>query len=169
MLRASLIAALLALTVAAQAETITAKVRHMCCGACKSAASAGLKDVAWASNVAIDADVVTVTVKDGEKADLVGLMDKLSKSGFPAIEITTDKPVTLTLAHLCCAGCANDLKAKVAEIRSDVLDKDKVVVDAGAKTVTLQPIAGKQLNIATLIRTIEARTGFTPSKAIVAK
>src|SRR5262245_29482480 len=111
---------LAAVTAIAGADSVTVTVGHMCCGACKGAATAGVKTVAWADTVAIDGTVVTVTSKSGMKVDLISLTDALNKCGFPATEITTSGPVTFTLAHLCCAGCANDLKSKIANIRSQV-------------------------------------------------
>jgi copper chaperone CopZ len=147
------------------AESIKATVGHMCCGACKNAASTGVKTLDWVDTVAIDGDVVTVTAKADQKADLVSLSAALRKSGFPAREVTTSGPVTFTVAHLCCPGCVNDLKTKLGNIQTMrlALDKDKIVVDATAKTVTLQPTAGQSFNVVALLAQME-RAGFSPSK-----
>jgi copper chaperone CopZ len=150
----------------ATADSVKVTVGHMCCGACKAAATAGVKNVAWADTVAIEGTVVTVTAKSGMKVDLVSLSDALNKCGFPAMEITTASPVTLTLAHLCCGGCVNDLKAKVANIRSQVLDKENVKVDQAAKTVTFQPLAGKELNVVSLLTQLQ-RQGFSASACTI--
>src|SRR6185369_14220561 len=117
-------------------------VGHMCCGSCKTAATAGLKTVPWADSVTIDGTVATVVAKADQKVDVIALRDALAKAGFPAKEIMVSGPVTLTVAHMCCAGCANELKAGMAQVRSAILDKDRVTVDQAAKTVTVQPMAG---------------------------
>src|SRR2546423_10639844 len=119
-------AMLLAASAALGGDSVKVSVGHMCCGGCKAAATAGIKTVAWADDVAIDGTTCTVTAKSGEKCDVVSLRDALAKCGFPAKEIMVSGPVTLNVAHLCCAGCANDLKAKLGAVRSDVLDKDKI-------------------------------------------
>ena len=168
MKKLALVAAfLLGTTSAFAAESIKAKVGHMCCGACKNAASKSVQAVTWVDNVAIDNDVVTITAKADQKVDLVAVVDALRKSGFPAKEIMVSGPVTMTAAHLCCPGCVNDAKTKISEVRSDVLDKDKVVIDATAKTITVQPKAGMSMNIVAIINQME-RAGFSASKATVA-
>jgi len=148
------------------AETIKAKVGHMCCGACKAGATAGVKKLDWVDAIAIDADTITVTAKGDQPVDLIGLMDALNKAGFPANEILVSQPIKLNVSHLCCASCTADLKAKLAELRSMVLDKDKTVIDQGAKTVVLAPVAGKSLNVVPLLHQME-RAGFGASKGIV--
>lgn len=146
------------------AETIKATVGHMCCGNCKAAATAGVKKLDWVNEVAIDGTVMSVTAKDGQKVDLIALCDSLNKSGFPASEVLISGPVTFTVGHLCCAGCVNDLKAKIAEVRSDKLDKDSIKIDQATKTVVLQPKAGQTLNLIALMHQME-RTGFSATKA----
>ena len=159
---------LLATTSAFAAETVKATVGHMCCGGCKSTATKGVQAVAWVDNVAIDDDKnITVTATVDQKVDLVSLMDALNKAGFPARDIEASGPVTLSVAHLCCGSCVNDLKTKLGEVRSQVLDKDKIVVDQNAKTVTLQPVAGKTMNIVPLLRQM-ANAGFGASKCTMA-
>src|SRR5437016_3000921 len=123
-------AMLFAASAALAADSVKVAVGHMCCGGCKAAATAGIKTVSWADDVAIDGTTCTVTAKAGEKCDVVSLRDALSKCGFPAKEIMVTGPVTVNVAHMCCGGCAADLKAKLGEVRSTVLDKDKIVVDA---------------------------------------
>jgi len=157
----------LAASSAFAAETIKASVGHMCCGACKAGATKGLQSVAWIDGITIDNDVVTVTAKGDQKADLVSLTDALNKAGFPAREIMVSGPVTMNVAHLCCAGCVNDLKTKLVPNQRLAFDKDKLVVDAAAKTVTVQPEAGKTMNIVALMR-VMANAGFAASKATVA-
>ena len=157
---------LAAASVMSSADSVKVTVGHMCCGACKASATAGVKSVAWADTIAIDGTVVTVAAKSGMKVDLISLTDALNKCGFPATEITTSGPVTLTLAHLCCAGCANDLKGKIANIRSQVLDKDNVKVDQAAKTITFQPLAGKELNIVPLLSQLQ-RQGFSATACTI--
>jgi Heavy-metal-associated domain. len=159
---------LLAASSAFAAETVKATVGHMCCGGCKATATKGVQSVAWVDSVAIDdGGVVTVTAKADQKADLIALTDALNKSGFPARDIQVSGPVTLSVAHLCCGGCANDLKTKLAAVRSEILDKDKIVVDQSAKTVTLQPVAGKSMNIVPILRQM-ANAGFAASKCSMA-
>lgn len=151
------------------ADTVKMSVRHMCCGGCKSSAAAPIKALPWVADVAIAETTITVTAKEGMKPELVSLMQAGLKGGFPAREINTGGAVTLTMAHLCCPSCVNDMKAKIAEIRSMVLDKDSVTIDAEAKTVTLKPQAGKVLNVAALLRQVENVTGFSASKCILAE
>jgi copper chaperone CopZ len=159
-------ALMLGTTTAFAAESLKATVGHMCCGGCKAAATAPVKALDWVDTVAIDGDVVTVTAKADQKVDLVALTNALNKGGFPAREIMVSGPVTFTAAHLCCAGCVNDLKTKMAAVRSELLDKEKIVIDGTAKTITLQPVAGKSMNIVPIISQM-ARAGFSASKATV--
>jgi copper chaperone CopZ len=149
------------------ADSVKVTVGHMCCGSCKAAATAGIKTVPFADSVTIDGTVATVTAKPDQKVDLIALRDAMSKSGFPAKEIMVSGPVTLSVAHMCCAGCANDLKAAMAQVRSNVLDKDKVMVDQAAKTLTIQPIAGMSMNIIPVLRQMES-AGYGASKATMA-
>lgn len=160
-------ALLLATSTAFAAESIKATVRHMCCGACKAAATEGLKRLEWADNIAIDGTTITVTAKADQKPDVVGFIEALDKSGFPPREIAATGPVTLTITHLCCGGCVADLKAQLGEIRSQVLDKQNIKIDAEAKTVTLQPLAGQTLNLVAMLNQLK-RTGFSASKGTMA-
>jgi copper chaperone CopZ len=148
------------------AETIKATVGHMCCGGCKAAATAGVKKLDWVDAVAIDGTAVTITAKGDQKVDVVALRDALSKSGFPAAEILVSGPVTMTVGHLCCPMCTNDMKTKLAEVRSQVLDKDNIKIDQASKTVVLQPLAGKQLNLVSLLNQMD-RAGFSAVKCTV--
>lgn len=159
-------ALLLTTSSAFAAESVKATVGHMCCGACKAAATAGVKKLDWVDNVAIDGTAVTITAKGDQKVDVVALRDALRQSGFPASEILVSGPVTMTVGHLCCAGCTNDLKAKLGELRSQVVDKDNIKIDQATKTVTLQPLAGKQLNVIALLGQMD-RTGFSATKCTV--
>ncbi len=152
---------------AALADSVKATVGHMCCGGCKAAAMNGMKAVAWADNTAIDGTTLTVTAKAGQKVEIVSLVDALSKAGFPASEIVASGPVTFTVAHLCCGNCVSDLKSKLANVRSMVLDKDNIKIDQATKTVTLQPVAGKQLNVVQLLNQFQ-RTGFSASACTMA-
>ena len=167
MTKALLAAAMvLAGSAALAADSVKVTVGHMCCGACKGSATAGAKNAAWVDSVAIDGTTVTVTAKEGQKVDIVTLMDAMQKSGFPAREISASGPVTLTLAHLCCGGCVNDLKTKVGELRSQTLDKGNVKIDQASKTITLQPAAGQKLNVAAIVRQL-ATAGFAPSSGTI--
>lgn len=149
------------------AETLKVTVGHMCCGACKTAATSGLKKLDWlAEGTAIDGTTITVTAKAGQAIDLIALTDALRTGGFPAKEINISSPVTLTVTHLCCASCTSALKANLAEIKSKVLDKDKIKIDANAKTVTLQPVAGSSLNMVAVLRQLEG-AGVSATKAVV--
>ncbi len=159
-------AMLLLATTAFAAETVKVTVGHLCCGSCKAAATTGLKTVPWADSVTIEGTVATVVAKGDQKVDVVSLRDALAKAGFPAKEIMVSGPVTLTVAHMCCAGCANDLKAKMAESRSKILDKDNVKIDQAAKTITIQPMAGQSMNIIPLLHQME-NAGFSASKCTI--
>jgi len=160
-------ALMLVASAAFAAESVKTTVGHMCCGACKASATAGVKKLDWVDGVAIDGTTVTITAKVDQKVDLVGLLDALNKAGFPASELNVTGPVTLSVAHLCCAGCVNDLKAKLADVRSNKLDKQNIKIDQAAKTVTLQPVAGETLNLVPLLHQME-RTGFAASKGTLA-
>lgn len=159
-------ALLLVASTAHAAETIKATVGHMCCGGCKAAATAGLKSLAWAENITIEDTTVTVTAKEGQQADAISLMEALSKAGFPAASIMTSEPITLTINHLCCGGCVNDLKTKLADFNSRLLDKEKVKIDQAAKTVTLQPVAGQSMNVVAVLNQLQRR-GFSASKCVM--
>jgi hypothetical protein len=158
---------LLGTTSAFAADTLKAAVGHMCCGGCKAAAAAPVKALSFVENVAIENDVVTITAKGDQKIDLIAVTDALRKSGFPAKDIQVSGPVTLTAAHLCCPGCVADLKTKSAAIRSNLIDKDKIAIDGTAKTITVQPMAGKTMNIVTIITQLE-RAGFSAAKGTIA-
>lgn len=149
-----------------RAEEVKATVGHMCCAGCQAAATAGLKKLEWVENVTIDGKTVSVSAKAGQKADYAGIIDALTKSGFPPAELTVNKPIVLTVAHLCCAGCVNDLKAKLPDLRNPALDKASVKVDEAAKTVTMAPLAGQALNLVALLREFERRTGCSASKVV---
>lgn len=148
------------------ADSVKVTVGHMCCGSCKAAATAGMKTLPFADTITIDGTVATVVAKADQKVDVIALRDALVKAGFPAKEIMVSGPVTLTLAHLCCAGCANELKAGMAQVRSALLDKDKVVVDQAAKTVTIQPMAGMSMNLVPLLRQME-NAGYAACKGTI--
>ncbi len=150
----------------ALAESVKVTVGHMCCGGCKAAATAGLKSVAWSDNVTIEDKVITVNAKAGMKTDVISLMDALNRAGFPASEINTTAPVTLTVAHLCCGACVGDLKTKIAALRGNTLDKDNVKIDQAAKTLTIQPAAGMTLNVVPIISQLN-RQGFSFTSATV--
>lgn len=161
------IAALIPAVSAVAADSVKVTVGHMCCGSCKAAATAGIKTVPFADSVTIDGTVATVTAKPDQKVDLVALRDALAKAGFPAKEIMVSGPVTLTVAHMCCAGCANDLKTSMGQVRSNLLDKERITVDPAAKTLTIQPVAGMSMNIIPILRQME-NAGFSASKATMA-
>jgi copper chaperone CopZ len=148
------------------ADSVKVTVGHMCCGSCKTAATAGIKTLPFADTVTIDGAVATVTAKADQKVDVIALRDALSKAGFPAKEIMVSGPVTLTVAHMCCAGCANDLKAGMAQVRSARLDKDKVAVDQAAKTITVQPLAGMTMNLIPILHQME-NAGYAASKGTI--
>ncbi len=160
--RTLLVFCILALAAPAHADSLKLTVGHMCCGGCRAAATAGVKTVAWADNVAIDGDAITVTAKAGQKIELVSLMDALNKAGFPAMEIQASGPVTLTMGHLCCGSCAADLKTKLGAVRSQVLDRDNVKIDVAAKTLTIQPMSGQTMNLVPILQQLQ-RDGFSAS------
>jgi len=138
----------------------------MCCGGCKAAATAGLKSLAWAENITIEDTTITVTAKEGQQADAISLMEALNKAGFPAMSIMTSGPITLTINHLCCGACVNDLKAKLADFNSRQLDKESIKVDQATKTVTLRPVAGQSMNVVAILNQLQRR-GFSASKCIM--
>ena len=149
------------------AETVKVTVGHLCCGGCKSAATAGLKNISWIdSSAAEGSDTIVVNAKADQKIEIISLVEALNKAGFPARQINVSGPVTMNIAHLCCGGCVNDLKTKIAAIRSEVLDKQNVKIDATAKTLTLQPVAGKMLNVASILRSLQNQ-GFYPSAVTI--
>ena len=149
------------------AESVKVTVGHLCCGGCKNAASAGLKNIAWIDTSTTEgSDTIVVNAKSDMKVELVSLIDALNKAGFPARQINVAGPVTMTIAHLCCGGCVNDLKTKIGNVRSEVLDKTNVKIDQAAKTLTLQPVAGKELNVASLVRSLQNQ-GFYPASITV--
>src|SRR5436190_47100 len=75
--------------------------------------------------------------------------------------------IKATVGHMCCGGCVADLKTNMAAIRSQVLDKDNIKVDQATKTVIVQPVAGKELNLVALLRQLQS-TGFAASSCTVA-
>ena len=160
-------ALLLVSSTALAAESVKVTVGHLCCGGCKSAATAGLKNVAWIDTSTTEgSDTIVVNAKSDQKVELISLVEALNKAGFPARQINVAGPVTMTIAHLCCGGCVSDLKTKIGNVRSEVLDKANVKIDQAAKTLTLQPVTGKELNVASLIRQLQGQ-GFYPSSITV--
>jgi len=141
-------------------DSVKATVGHMCCGGCKSAAIAGAKSIPWADDAVVDGTVMTVTAKEGARVELISLVEAMNKAGFPAREILAEGPVTLTIAHLCCPACANDLKTAVSNLRGQVIDKDNAKVDAAAKTLTIGPVAGRKMNVVALLSQL-GRAGFS--------
>jgi copper chaperone CopZ len=161
------IALLLVSAAAFAAEPLKVTVGHLCCGGCKTAATAGLKSVSWIDTSTTEgSDTIVVTPKKDQKVDLISLVEALNKSGFPARQINVSTPVVMSIAHLCCGGCVNDLKTKIGNVNSEVLDKANVKVDATAKTLTLQPVAGKMLNVASILRSLQNQ-GFYPSSVSI--
>src|SRR5262249_29629826 len=120
---------------------VTVGVGHMCCGACKAAATAGLAKVA--SDVSVDGKNITMTLKDG---NLAPALDALRKSGFPANQVMVGgKPATLTVGHLCCGGCKSGLTAALKNAKIEELDTDAIKV--GEDNVMVQAKAGKSLDL----------------------
>lgn len=148
------------------AETIKATVGHMCCGSCKASATAGVKTLDWVNDVAIDGTTMTVTAKDGQRVDVAALLDALRKTGFPANEVMVSGPVTMTVGHMCCQGCVNDLKGKLGEIKSNRLDKANVRIDLPSKTVVLAPVAGQTMNLIPILHQMDD-AGFAAVKCTI--
>jgi len=164
---AATIAGLLAASSAFAAESVKATVGHMCCGSCKTSAMSGVKKLGWVADVSIDGTVLTVTAKDGQQADIAGLMDSLHACGFPAKEIRVSGPVTITVSHLCCGGCVADLKAAIANLRgnNNLVDKDTVKIDQASRTVVIKP-AGADMNIVPILHQIDI-AGFSAEKCTI--
>src|SRR5579862_5810232 len=79
---------------AALADTkLTVGVGHMCCGSCKTGATAGLNKVA--GDILIDGNTITMTAKGD---DIVPVLNALRKCGFPANKIEAGSaPVTVAI------------------------------------------------------------------------
>lgn len=155
-------AALLLSVTSALAETkLTVGVGHMCCGSCKKSATEGLSKVA--TNVAIDGKNITMTLNED---NLVPTLNALRRSGFPATSIMAGNgPATMTIGHLCCAGCKNDLKKTLAESKIENLDVDAITVDED--NVIVKAKAGKSLDLAPVLAAM-TKGGFSATKITVA-
>ncbi|MGC8668980.1 MAG: heavy-metal-associated domain-containing protein [Chthonomonadales bacterium] len=151
----------------AEADSVAVKVGHMCCGKCQAAASAGAKSAPWVEGVSIQGTTVTVSPKAGEQVELVSLMQGMRKAGFPPAEVTVSGPITVAVAHMCCGGCASDLKAKLSQSKIPGLDTASIATDVSNRTVAVKPLAGHTLNAVAVLREIEA-AGFGPQSCVIA-
>src|SRR5579871_3361851 len=116
---------LAAMALAAHADTkITVGVGHMCCGNCKTSATAALQKVA--SDVSIDGNDITMTLKGD---DVFTAIHTLDKAGFPANHYNVgSSTVTIAVAHLCCGKCNAGLKSALTDANLDALDTDSMKI-----------------------------------------
>jgi copper chaperone CopZ len=126
-----------------------------------------VKQLAWVESASAEGANLTVVSKSGQSADVVSLLTTLRKAGFPAMELIVTGPLTITMPHLCCPSCTNDLKAKLEGLRSMALDKENIKIDQAARTVTLQPRAGGRLNLVQVLTQLE-RAGWSAEKITIA-
>ncbi|MHB9131437.1 MAG: cation transporter [Armatimonadota bacterium] len=148
-------ALLAAVSTSFAATTITATVGHMCCGGCRNAATTGVKKLDWVDAVTINGTAVTVTAKAGQQVEVISLRDALNKAGFPANEMLVSEPVTLEIAHLCCGGCADAVKTALGKVTDANFDKGSITVDMKTKTAVVRPLAGKNMNLITILQQME--------------
>ena len=153
-------------TCLASADPILVKVGHICCGKCEAAASAGAKSASWVDNVSIQGTTVTVSPKAGENVELVSLIQGMRKAGFPPSEIMVSSPITVVVGHMCCGGCAADLKGKLSQSKVPGLDTGAIATDVAARSISLKPLAGRTLNVVAVLRDIEA-AGFGPQTCVI--
>jgi copper chaperone CopZ len=167
-MKALLLAACLLMSLVAwSAETVTVVVGHQCCGGCANALIAGAKKTAWVDAVAINGTTAAITAKADQPVEFISLFDAMTKAGFPPNDVQVSAPVTLSIAHLCCGGCVNALKAALTGSIAANLDTKNVTIDATAHTATMQPIAGQRVNLAQVLRDMQ-RGGFAATKAVFA-
>jgi hypothetical protein len=153
--------ALICMTAVAETK-VTVGVGHMCCGSCKTAATAAVAKVA--TDVSIETTNVKMTVKGD---DLMPAMDALRKGGFPVTKIDMDgaTSATVKVAHVCCGKCVQGLQTALTGAKLEDLDTDGMKVaqaDGGTGTVTFKAKAGKTMNLMTVLAAME-KGGFTPT------
>lgn len=163
----AIIAGMVLAASASFADPVLVKVGHMCCGKCQAAASAGAKSVAWVESVSIQGTTVAVSPKAGEQVELVSLIQGMRKTGMSPTEVTVSAPVTVVVGHMCCGGCAADLKSKLSQSKIPGLDTDAISTEVANRSVTLKPTAGHTLNVVAVLREIEA-AGFAPQSCTLA-
>ncbi|MHB0936994.1 MAG: hypothetical protein ACYDCO_15435 [Armatimonadota bacterium] len=159
-------AACLLMVSAFAAESVKVTVGHVCCGGCANALVDGAKKAAWVEKVTVDGTTATVTAKAGQHIELVSLFDGMTKAGMPPKEVLISGPVTLTIGHLCCGGCANALKAALAGVDVPNFDKAGVKVDLATKTATIKPVDGKSVNLIPVLTQME-KGGFSATKIVL--
>ncbi len=151
MLTSTMLAACLVVFAAArlQAETVTVKKSHICCGACVKAVNTTLGKVDGVSKSNADQNSKTITFEATDEAAAKKGIEALAKAGFhgtatygdkaidfPKVDAkegaTADK-ITFTGVHLCCGNCVKGAK----EALQDVKNVKVIDVDQKTKTVTL--------------------------------
>ena len=160
MLAAGLLAALVltACVSGARADTqVTVGVGHMCCPSCQKSAKASLTAVA--SNVAIDGNDITMTLKE---ADLLPALDALRKGGFPANHLSIgSSAATIAVAHLCCGKCNTGLQKAMTEAKLEALDTDGMKIGDGA--IVVKSKDGMKLDLIPVLAAME-KGGFSATK-----
>jgi copper chaperone CopZ len=164
-LLASAVLALGLATPSLAAPTVKATVGHMCCGSCERSVKTTASAVAWVADAQTDraGKTVTVSPKAGMEVDAITLLDSLRTSGFPAtqLELTGGQTLKMDAGHVCCAGCANGLKAALAKV-SWIQSADVKV--NGPAMLTVKP--GATANLTELIQTLTA-AGYSVNHLIV--
>lgn len=151
-----------------QADEVTVKGAHLCCGACVKAVSAALADVEGVSDAQCDRDASTITfsvanakaAKSGVKALAdAGFAGRAQMAGervkFPGPKIkkgTKADDVTFTGVHLCCGGCVKGAEAAVESVEG----VSEVKVDQDAGTIEL---VGKEIDVRSSFRALR-KAGF---------
>lgn len=166
-------AGLLAITMAVapslvQAEEVTVKGAHVCCGACVKAVGDALSDVKGVSDAKCDRKAKTITftvenaeaAKSGVKALATAGFAGRARMGeervkFPGPKIkkgTKADGVTFTGLHLCCGGCVKGANGAVENVEG----VSEVKVDKDAKTLEL---IGKEIDLRSAFRALR-KAGF---------
>jgi len=159
-------AACLLMVSAFAAESVKVTVGHVCCDGCANALIGGAKKAAWVETVTVKETTATITAKAGQHIELVSLFDGMTKAGMPPKEVLISGPVTLTIGHMCCGGCANALQTALGAVDVANFDKASVKVNLAAKTATFKPAAGKSINLVPVLTQME-KGGFSATKIVL--
>ncbi|MHB9022680.1 MAG: hypothetical protein ACYC7E_00685 [Armatimonadota bacterium] len=151
--------------VAFAADSVKVVVGHQCCTGCATALIAGAKKSGWVDTVKVNGTTATITAKANQPIEFISLLDAMTKAGFPPSEVLVEAPLMLSIAHLCCGGCANALKQTLVKSTVANLDVQHVTVDLATQTATVQPMTGKPLNLVELLRQM-GQGGFSASTVL---
>lgn len=172
-MRATLLAAILSLALATDAQAIEVKISglHLCCGGCVSGVEDALVEVEGVSKPTIDRKAGTAVFVVEKTETATKALESVGQAGFhgtatadgkeiefPNTKVaagTTAKKATFKGVHLCCRACSKGAEKSLAKI--DGIGPVTCSQDAG--TIVVEGAAGAELD---LVKVQEAlnKSGF---------